>query len=74
MADCIEKEFSKYNQLKIDLLKVSKCIECCKENEKGFYQEIAFSYSTELKKFKKFIGETYGINLCDCCCMDDKCK
>ncbi|KAF6509565.1 hypothetical protein TGS27_3016 [Geobacillus stearothermophilus] len=32
------KKIKKYNQIKIDLLKIVKCIDCCTEDEKELYQ------------------------------------
>lgn len=45
----IEEELEKYNQLKIDLLKMSKCIEDCDISQKELYQNICLEYSKELK-------------------------
>ena len=65
----IENEIKKYTQLKIDLLKISKCIECCEEkNREDMYQNIALEYSINLKKLKEFIEKEYHISLCRCCC------
>ncbi|ESU32006.1 hypothetical protein G3A_13580 [Bacillus sp. 17376] len=64
----IENEFQKYNRLKVDLLKISKCIECCEEKEEqAFYQNLAIEYSKELKNLKKSIENEYHIILCDRC-------
>lgn len=64
----IEHEFQKYNKLKVDLLKISKCIECCEEEkEQGFYQDLAMEYSKELKNLMKSIENEYHITLCDRC-------
>lgn len=61
-------EIRKYNQLKIDLLKISKCVECCGEQkDREFYQNIALEYSKELKNLKKFIETEYEVSLCHCC-------
>lgn len=64
----IDAEIEKYNQLKIDLLKISKCIECCEEkNKEEMYQNIALEYSKELKHLKKAIEKEYKIKLCCYC-------
>lgn len=64
----IDVEIEKYNQLKIDLLKISKCIECCEEkSQEEMYQNIAIEYSKELKQLKEFIEREYEIKLCCYC-------
>lgn len=68
--EVIEKQFEKYNQVKMDLLKMSKCIECCEESRKDLYQNICVEYSKELKEIKKSIEETYGIKICKCCSLE----
>jgi Iap family predicted aminopeptidase len=65
----IEKEIKKYNQIKIDLLKISKCIECCEEKkEEEMYQNIALEYSKELRNIKEYIEKEYKITFCNSCC------
>lgn len=67
-SSTIEKEFEKYNQLKIDLLKISKCIQCCDEKrDEERYQNIALEYSKELKNLTNMIEQEYKISLCNCC-------
>lgn len=69
----IEEKVKKYNQVKTDLLRVVKCIDCCTEaEEKEFYQDVAVSYSKELKRIKGTIKSVYGIDLCGCCSFSDK--
>ncbi|ECO1678061.1 hypothetical protein [Peribacillus frigoritolerans] len=64
----IEKELKKYNQLKIDLLKISKCIECCEEQtDEAMFQNIALEYSKEMKNLKEAIEKEYEISFCSCC-------
>lgn len=67
-SSTIEKELGKYNQLKIDLLKISKCIQCCEEKkDEERYQNIALEYSKELKTLTNIIEQEYNISLCNCC-------
>lgn len=64
----IEDEFFKYNQLKLELLKIVQCIDCCKDKrEVEMYQNIAIEYSKELRNFKEFIEQEYKISFCSCC-------
>ncbi|MBD8591434.1 MULTISPECIES: hypothetical protein [Peribacillus] len=63
----LESQLEKYNQIKIDLLKVAKCIECCSDNERELYQNISLEYSKELRGIKQSIEDVYGIQLCACC-------
>ncbi|KGT37322.1 MULTISPECIES: hypothetical protein [Heyndrickxia] len=63
----IEEELEKYNQLKIDLLKMSKCIEDCDISQKELYQNICLEYSKELKNAKNALASKYGIKACQCC-------
>ena len=65
--ESIEEEFKKYNQIKIDLVNMSKCIQSCEGPQKNCYQNICLEYSKELKKIKKAIESDYGINICACC-------
>lgn len=60
----IEEEFDKYNQVKCEMLKMSKNICCCDESLKELYQNICIEYTKELKNIKKSIKSIYGINLC----------
>ncbi|MCM3358146.1 hypothetical protein [Psychrobacillus sp. MER TA 171] len=61
----IEDDIIKYNDLKTDLLNIGKCIDCCEEDEKCFYQDLAITYSIRLKNFQHFIEREYGLK---CCC------
>lgn len=64
----IEKEIKKFNQIKMDLLKISKCIEYCTEiNQKEMYQNIAMEYSKELKHLSKYIQNEYQVTFCAGC-------
>ncbi|WP_235924804.1 hypothetical protein [Neobacillus sedimentimangrovi] len=64
----IEMELKKYNRIKSDLLKMAKCIDSCSEtSEKEFYQNVCLEYSKELKQIKKFIEDSYDIEICPCC-------
>ncbi|WP_243292139.1 hypothetical protein [Bacillus sp. FJAT-47783] len=63
----IDKQLKKFNQLKIDLLKISQCIDYCSdEGEEEFYRNIALEYSKELKKLKEYIEKNYDIKFCNC--------
>ncbi|KRT87135.1 hypothetical protein AB447_209210 [Bacillus glycinifermentans] len=67
MAGCVfEQDIRKIHQLKIDLLKIAKCIDTCSDKEKSAYQDIACEYSKALKTLKKSIEEAYGVKLCCC--------
>ncbi|MFN2747760.1 MULTISPECIES: hypothetical protein [Bacillus] len=67
MAGCIfEQDIGKIHQIKIDLLKITKCLDTCSEKEKSSYQDIAYEYSKALKAVKKSIEEAYGVKLCCC--------
>ncbi|MCM3024988.1 hypothetical protein [Heyndrickxia ginsengihumi] len=63
----IDENVMKYNQIKVDLLKIAQCIDCCTDNEKELYQDIAMEYSKELRRIKSSIEEIYGIKLYGCC-------
>lgn len=56
----LESELKKYQQIKIELLRMAKCIECCRESEKEMYQNICFEYSKELRKVKEIIDSVYN--------------
>ncbi|MFD0768954.1 hypothetical protein ACFQZ1_08530 [Bacillus sp. CGMCC 1.60114] len=60
----IEKDLMKYNDLKTVLLSVARCIDCCEDQYVCFYQDLAISYSEQLKKFQDFIKQEYGVDLC----------
>lgn len=64
----IEKDFLKYNNLKLELLRIVQCIDCCQDKwEEEMYQNIAIEYSKELRNLKEFIEQEYHISLCNCC-------
>lgn len=67
MALDMEYKINKYNQIKTELLKMSKCIEYCEASEVERYQDICLEFSKELKEMKKHIESTYGIEICNCC-------
>ncbi len=63
----LEEDIKKINKVKLDLLRMSKCIEVCKTNtEKDSYQNICYEYSKQLQTLKETIEKTYDINLCCC--------
>ncbi|PEZ06124.1 hypothetical protein CN330_27535 [Priestia megaterium] len=62
----IEEKVKIYNKIKIDLIKVSQCLEFCAENDKTFYQDIALNYSNQLKSIKEAIEKTYNVEICEC--------
>ncbi|MGF9893519.1 hypothetical protein ABEX78_33400 [Priestia megaterium] len=68
----LEETVTKYNQVKIDLMKIFQCIDCCSEDEKEIYQDIALNYSKQLKSIKESIESIYGIELCGCCSFSDR--
>ncbi|MBY0065215.1 hypothetical protein H7K08_25745 [Priestia aryabhattai] len=68
----IEERVTKYNEIKIDLIKISQCIDCCNDDEKEIYQDIALTYSKQLKSIKESIEKIYNIDLCNCCTFSDK--
>ncbi|MED4286314.1 hypothetical protein P4679_30740 [Priestia megaterium] len=71
--EAIVEKVKKYNQIKMDLMKIAKCIDCCTEvEEKEFYQDVAVSYSKEMKRIKGTIEDTYGIQICNCSALSDK--
>jgi len=64
----VEQKIKKYNQIKMDLLNVSKCIDCCSSiNEKEVYQNIALKYSEEMKQIKDLLEKIYDVKICSCC-------
>ena len=68
----IEEKVKVYNQVKIDLMKVFRCIDCCGEEEKEIYQDIALTYSKQLKSIKESIESIYSVEVCGCCSFLDK--
>ncbi|WP_146553294.1 MULTISPECIES: hypothetical protein [Rummeliibacillus] len=62
----LEDKLAEYNQIKIDLLKMSKHLDFCDETQKDLYQNICAEYSKELKKIKKALEQAYGIEICSC--------
>lgn len=72
MSTNIEMEIRKYSKIKLDLLKISKCIECCElDNEKETYQNIAIEYSKELKRIYSSLEDIYDVKICGCCKIED---
>ena len=68
----IESKVTKYNQVKIDLIKIFHCIDCCSEDEKEIYQDIALNYSKQLKSIKESIEKIYGVEISSCCSFSNK--
>ncbi|MED1042455.1 hypothetical protein P4T62_28390 [Bacillus mycoides] len=68
----IEKELMKYNNLKSVLLSVARCIDCCEKQDVCFYQDLAITYSEQLKKFQDFIKKEYGVDpYCNQCIPEE---
>ncbi|KYD20098.1 hypothetical protein [Saccharococcus caldoxylosilyticus] len=64
----IDRDLKAYMQLKIDLLKITECIDyCTEEKDKEYFRMKALHYSKELKKLREYIEEIYGLKLCQCC-------
>lgn len=64
----MEKQIKNYNRVKMDLLKISKCIECCEsQSEKEVYQDAAMGLSKELKRIYECLEKAYDIKICGCC-------
>ena len=64
----IEEELKRYTRIKLDLLKMAKCIDACaNKSEEEFYQNICIEYSKELRNIKRSIESTYGIKICKYC-------
>jgi len=68
----LEESVTEYNKVKSDLMKISQCIDCCNEDKKEFYQDIALDHSRQLREIKESIESIYGIELCGCCAVSDK--
>ncbi|MBJ7950110.1 hypothetical protein [Bacillus cereus group sp. N24] len=68
----IEKDLIKHNNLKTVLLSVARCIDCCEEKDVCFYQDLAITYSEQLKKFTDFIKQEYGVDLCCNQCLSEE--
>ncbi|MDQ7723546.1 hypothetical protein P9293_00045 [Bacillus inaquosorum] len=72
MNSDIEKNINKYNKVKLDLMRISKCIECCASpKEKETYQNIAIEYTKELKRMNSALENIYGIKICGCCKFEE---
>lgn len=63
----IEYELKKYNKIKTDFLKMSKCLKHCDKSQKELYQNICIEYSMELKKIKNSLESMYDVKICQCC-------
>ncbi|MEY9980600.1 phosphoglycerate-specific signal transduction histidine kinase [Lysinibacillus sp. RC79] len=63
----IEYKLRKYNQIKTDLLKISKCLEHCDKAQKELYQNVCIEYSMELKKIKNSLESVYDVKIFQCC-------
>jgi len=68
----LEERVTEYNQVKSHLMKIAQCIDCCSEEEKEIYQDIALNRSKQLRSIKESIESIYGIELCGCCSLSDK--
>ncbi|EGI2114993.1 hypothetical protein FH832_003060 [Listeria monocytogenes] len=66
----IENKFKRYNEIKMDLLKMAKCLDYCDESQKEMYQNICVEYSKELKDMKKSLELLYDVSICRCCFED----
>ncbi|RFT66225.1 hypothetical protein D0U04_14655 [Bacillus clarus] len=64
--DNLNNSLNQYNQLKIDLLTIVKCIDYCSLAEKEIYQNLALSYSNELKILQNILEKEYNIKFCNC--------
>jgi len=69
--ESIDEALSKHTQIKIDLLKISQCIQQCEEPNKKYYQNICLQYSEQLKELTKVIEKKYGVKLYSCCSFSD---
>ncbi|ASI76638.1 hypothetical protein OCD85_06490 [Bacillus pacificus] len=67
----IENELKRYNELKRDLMTVAKCIDCCKEEDVCFYQDLAMVYTTKLHSFLDFIEKQHEVSIF---CMQKRTK
>ncbi|HZH58980.1 MAG TPA: hypothetical protein VEY70_05320 [Metabacillus sp.] len=64
----VDQNIKAYMQLKIELLKLAKCIDdCIEEKDKEHYRMEVLHYSNKLKKLKESIEETYELKICQCC-------
>ncbi|MEH7314275.1 hypothetical protein [Priestia megaterium] len=57
----VESELREYNRLKCELFRICNCIDCCIDDNKEFYQDLAISYSTKLKRIEQLFFVKYGI-------------
>ncbi|MGU3443766.1 hypothetical protein ACLBXI_28830 [Bacillus cereus] len=53
----LETQLIEYNNMKNELLQVAKCIDSCKPEERGMYQNIALEYAVCLKRLKKSLQD-----------------
>ncbi|MGM9898262.1 MAG: hypothetical protein ACI32W_10005 [Enterococcus faecalis] len=65
--EVLENDLKKYNQLKIDLLKMASFLENCENDFKDMYQNICLEYSKELLEMKNVLEKTYDLRICNCC-------
>ena len=69
----IEEQLRQYNNVKIELLKTSKCLMNCSSNfERENYQNRCLEYAKELKKMQLEVENNYGLKLCMCLDVNDK--
>ncbi|PRT15859.1 hypothetical protein C6360_27330 [Bacillus wiedmannii] len=64
--DTITDSIQRYNDLKINLLNIIKCIDHCPDAEKGFYRDVALIYSNHLKKMQEEIEKIHHFKFCNC--------
>ncbi|MEI3597819.1 MULTISPECIES: glutaredoxin family protein [unclassified Oceanobacillus] len=63
----IVSEIKKFNQIKIDLFNLSKCLEFCKDKqEKEEIFKKVLEYSVDLKNTKELLENEYQIKICKC--------
>ena len=68
----VDQNIKAYMQLKIELLKLAKCIDdCIEEKDREYYRMEVLHYSNKLKKLKESIEETYGLKICQCCFLSN---
>ncbi|WIY58996.1 hypothetical protein [Bacillus arachidis] len=59
----IEKELKRYNELKKDLMTITKCLDYCQADDVCFYQDLAMVYTNKLQSFHNFIEKEYGVSI-----------
>lgn len=64
--DDLLEAIKKYLELKTELLKVTKCLECCSELDKEFYYNIAEEYCKKIKLTGAHLNKEIDISTCHC--------